>query len=388
METKSLLEMRKFVAPEFVFGQGALALAGQYAQNLGARKVMVVSDAGVKEAGWTDKVVASLKGQGLPVAVFSQVTPNPRHYEVMEGAEVFKEEGCNSIVAIGGGSPMDCAKGIGIVAAQGGNILDYEGIDRVSLPIPPLICLPTTSGSGAEVSQFCIISDQTRKIKIGIVSKATVPDVALIDPETTTTMDDYLTACTGLDALVHAIEAYVSNTSSPITDRHALAAIGLVNRHLIHAMNHPQDLQARAKIALACLEAGLAFSNAILGAVHALAHSLGGLLDVIHGECNAILLEQVIRYNFPVAEDRYRDIAVALGIDAAGLRGEELLQSLLEHLAALRRAAGINKTLCDLGVKPQHLEALAMAAYNDACLVTNPREAGPEDLVAILKNAL
>lgn len=388
METNSLLEMRKFVAPEFVFGQGALALVGQYAHNLGARKVMVVSDAGVKEAGWTDKVVASLKDQGLPVVVFSQVTPNPRHYEVMEGVEVFKKEGCNSIVAIGGGSPMDCAKGIGIVAAQGGNILDYEGVDQVSLPIPPLICLPTTSGSGAEVSQFCIISDQTRKIKIGIVSKATVPDVALIDPETTTTMDGYLTACTGLDALVHAIEAYVSNTSSPITDRHALAAIELVNRHLIHAMNHPQDLQTRAKIALASLEAGLAFSNAILGAVHALAHSLGGLLDLTHGECNAILLEQVIRYNFPVAEDRYRDIALALGIDAGGLRGKELLQALLEHLAGLRRAAGINQTLSDMGIKSQHLEALAMAACNDACLVTNPREAGPEDLVAILKNAL
>jgi len=382
------LEIRKFVAPEFVFGFGALALPGQYAKNLGARKVMVVSDAGVEEAGWTDKVVASLRDEGLPVVVFSQVTPNPRHDEVMEGAKVFKEEGCNSIVAVGGGSPMDCAKGIGIVAVQGGHILDYEGVDQVSLPIPPLICLPTTSGSGAEVSQFCIISDQVRKLKIAIVSKATVPDVALIDPETTTTMDGYLTACTGLDALVHAIEAYVSNTSSPITDRHALAAIGLVNENLINAINSPQDLMVRGKVALASLEAGLAFSNAILGAVHALAHSLGGFLDLSHGECNAILLEHVVRYNFPVAEDRYRDIAIALGIDAAGLRGEELLQALLEQLAVLRRTAGINKTLCDLGVKPQHLEALAMAACNDVCLVTNPREAGPEDLVAILKNAL
>lgn len=388
METNYLLEMRKFVAPEFVFGLGALALPGQYAKNLGARKVMVVSDAGVEEAGWTDKVVASLENEGLSVVVFSQVTPNPRHYEVMEGAALFMEKGCDSIVAVGGGSPMDCAKGIGIVAAQGGHILDYEGVDQVSLPIPPLICLPTTAGSGAEVSQFCIISDQIREVKIAIVSKATVPDVALIDPEATTTMDSYLTACTGLDALVHAIEAYVSNTSSPITDRHALAAIGLVNENLTNAINYPQDLLVRGKVALASLEAGLAFSNAILGAVHALAHSLGGLLDLPHGECNAILLEHVVRYNFYAVEDRYRDIAIALGIDAAGLQGDDLLQALLEHLVDFRRAAGVTRTLSDLGVTSQNLEKLALAAYNDACLVTNPREAGPEDLVTILENAL
>ena len=388
MDYRSLLEMRKFVAPEFIFGRGALKLAGQYAANLGSRKVLVVSDAGVTAAGWTDLVLENLHQAGLSTVAFSQVTPNPRDYEVMAGTALFREEACDSIVAVGGGSPMDCAKGIGIVAAQGGHILDYEGVDRISAPIPPLICLPTTSGSGAEVSQFCIISDQRRKVKIAIVSKAAVPDVALIDPEATVTMDAWLTACTGLDALVHAIEAYVSNTSSPITDRHALAAIELLSQNLIGAINAPHDLQLRGKAALASVEAGMAFSNAILGAVHAMAHSLGGLLDLPHGACNAILLEHVISYNFCKAEDRYRDIAQAMGVDAAGLRGNDLLQALLAQLADLRRAAGVTQTLGDLGVTPADLENLALAAYNDACLITNPREAGPEDLANIYERAL
>ena len=383
-----ILEMRKFVAPEFVFGAGALDLAGQYAINLGVSKVLLVTDEGVSQAGWAGRVCQSLEKAALPFVLFQDVKPNPRAEQVMSGAAIFKESGCDAIVAVGGGSPMDCAKGIGIVAAAGGHILDYEGADKVQVPIPPLICLPTTAGSAADVSQFSIISDSQRAVKIAIVSKAVVPDVSLIDPLTTTTMDPYLTACTGLDVLTHAVEAYVSTANSPITDLHALEAVRLVSENLVETVRNPDDQLLRAKMMLASLDAGLAFSNAILGAVHAMAHSLGGFLDLPHGECNALLLEHVVEYNFPAATDRYRDIARALNVEVRELDDEDLLAALLSRLRALRRGCGVSRSLGELGVDLQSLPILAEKACADVCLVTNPRHAEHSDVVAIYEKAL
>lgn len=191
---ESELELRKFVAPEFIFGFGALKLAGRYAKNLGASRILVVTDPGVMAAGWTDQVIGSLILEDLPFVIYSEVTPNPRAEEVMRGAEVYKNTGCNLIMAVGGGSVMDCAKGIGIVVTNKKHILEFEGIDRIAIPIPPLICIPTTGGTSADVSQFAIISNTQAKNKIAIISKAVVPDVSLIDPLTLTTMDNYLAA--------------------------------------------------------------------------------------------------------------------------------------------------------------------------------------------------
>ncbi|MCB2185010.1 MAG: iron-containing alcohol dehydrogenase [Deltaproteobacteria bacterium] len=388
MVESDILALRKFVAPEIVYGAGALDLAGQYAANLGAGKVLLVSDEGVAQAGWTGLVAQSLREAGLPLVLFTDVSPNPRTDEVMAGTGLFEQTGCDAIVAVGGGSPMDCAKGIGIVAANGGHILDYEGADKVEVPIPPLICLPTTAGSSADVSQFCIISNLAKEVKIAIVSKAVVPDVALIDSLTTTTMDPYLTACTGLDALTHAVEAYVSTANSPLTDLHALEAIRLISQNLVQTVQNPRDKRHRGRMMLASLEAGLAFSNAILGAVHALAHSLGGFLDLPHGECNAILLEHVVAYNFPAARPRYRQVAAALGVEVQGLLDDELLAALVARLRNLREACGVTRTLRQLGVGPQNLGTLAEMACADVCLVTNPRPAQHADVVGIYQNAL
>jgi len=263
-------ELRKFVAPEFIFGNGALSLAGRYALNFGARKPLVVTDPGVIDAGWTRKIIAELEAAQLDYAVFSAVSANPRDTEVMEGARFYAEEGCDVIIAVGGGSPMDCAKGIGVICTNQRNILDFEGVDNVPVPCPPLICIPTTAGTSADVSQFAIINDTDRKSKFAIISKAMVPDISLIDPATTLTMDGYLTACTGIDALVHAMEAAVSTANSPITDIHAFQAIRLIRRYLPQVIRSPDDPELREHLMLASLEAGLAFSNASLGAVHAL----------------------------------------------------------------------------------------------------------------------
>ena len=384
----SLLELRKFVIPEFIFGEGARNLAGRQARNLGAQKVLVVTDNGLLQASWTQDVISRLKEAGLRCALFSDVSSNPRETEVMAGAELYAREGCDALIAIGGGSPMDCAKGIGVVASNKRHILEFEGVDKVEHPGPPLICTPTTAGSSADVSQFAIINDTTRKLKIAIVSKAMVPDTALIDPVVTTTMDAELTAYTGLDALTHAIEAYGSNAHSPVTDLHALEAIRLVAKHLHAATTRPNDLKIRAGMMLGSMYAGFAFSNAILGATHAMSHSLGGLLDLPHGLCNAILLEHVTAYNFRAAPARYKAVARALGADVAdNAPDDEALALLLDALEALKTKVGITANLSDLGVRPEDLDKLAAHAMQDACMLTNPRQADIEDIKTIFRSA-
>lgn len=380
--------MRKFVVPEMVYGDQACLLAGQAAAKFALSKVLVVSDPSVCKAGWTNMVIESLHKAEIATALFDGVSPNPRDYEVMQGVERYHAERCNGIVAVGGGSPMDCAKGIGIACSNGGSILDYEGVDQISLPIPPLICIPTTAGTAADISQFAIITNTAESKKIAIISKSVVPDLALIDPRTTTSMNASLTASTGLDALVHAIEAYVSTASSPFTDLTALNAIKLIMTHLPTAVTSPHDLEARAGMTLASTEAGMAFSNASLGAVHAMAHSLGGLLDAPHGECNALLLEHVIRFNFSAAEERYHQIAQAMGFARSDDDMAHAQDALTAGIRQFRMQVGVQGSLADRGVTAAAIPQLARFAMQDACMVTNPRCPSVEDIEKIYAAAL
>lgn len=381
-------ELRKFVAPEYIFGVGARNLAGRYARNLGARKVLVVSDPGVVAAGWPGDVTESLEAEGLSFALFTDVSPNPRAEQVMAGAEVYRAEKCNAIVAVGGGSPIDCAKGIGIVSSNKKHILLFKGVDQVQLPMPPLICVPTTGGTSADVSQFAIITDLVERVKIAIISKSVVPDLALIDPLTLTSMDPFLTACTGLDALTHGIEAFVSNASSPMTDLHALEAIRLLAKHLADSIRNPRDVELRVKIMEGSLLAGLAFSNAILGATHAMAHSLGGEKDAPHGECNAILLDHVIEFNFPSSPERFERIAEAMGIDLRGMTPSAKKNALLEKVREIKKAAGLDLVLNRLGVSRSDLPILSDKALRDPCMMTNPRRPNRRDIEVIYEESL
>jgi alcohol dehydrogenase len=383
-----LYEMRKFVVPEFIFGVGARHRVGYYARNLRARKILIVSDPGVIQAGWVDDVEAALNDVGIGHVLFHDVTPNPRHHEVRAGARFYAEERCDVIVAVGGGSVMDCAKGIGIVHSNGRDIRDFEGVDRVEIPGPPLICIPTTAGTAAEISQFCLIKDQERLTKFAIISKSMLPDVALIDPQTTTTMPRHLAACTGIDALTHALEALVSTASSPMADVHALAAIELCWNNIERAVTHPEDFSALENMMLGSLHAGMAFSNASLGAVHALAHSLGGLEDLPHGECNALVLSHVIRFNLNASPDRYDQVARLIGIDMHNTTAHQRGELIASKLAELGERVGIAAKLSDLGVRTVDVPQLASRAMHDACLVTNPRKANIDDIKTIYGEAL
>jgi alcohol dehydrogenase class IV len=267
---------------------------------------------------------------------------------------------------------MDCAKAIGIVHANGRHVLEFEGVDRVDAPGPPMICIPTTAGTSSDVSQFVIISNRFENRKVAILSKGVVPDVALVDPEPTTTMDPYLTACTGMDAMVHALEALVSTAGSYLTDMHAREAIRRLYRYLPEAIARPDDIAMRQEVVFGSLAAGLAFSNASLGAVHAMAHSLGGMFDLPHGECNSLLVDHVMRYNWSGSGDRYRDLADIFQVPVRGLSSSEACEAVTQAVARFKTRIGITGNLGQRGLKKEDIPQLARMAVNDPCMATNP----------------
>ncbi|HWQ63981.1 MAG TPA: alcohol dehydrogenase-like regulatory protein ErcA [Methanospirillum sp.] len=381
-------ELRKFVAPEFIIGEDARLLAGRYAKNYSVSHVMVVTDDHMLKTGWISSILESLTVEGIRYTIFSDVLPNPRDYEVMKGADLYRKSGCDALVAIGGGSPIDCAKGIGIVVNNHSHILDYEGVDNIPVSSPPLICIPTTAGSAADVSQFAVINDSRKKVKITIISKKIVPDISLIDPVPLTTLPKELTAHTGMDAIVHSIEAYVSNASSPVTDIHALESIRIMSTYLPLAYQNPENLHYRYQTLLGSLLAGLAFSNASLGIVHAMAHSLGGEYDLPHGECNALLLESAIEFNFSACPERYLSIGRTLGVEYQSLDTEQCKRELIQALTKLRESVGIVQRFRQIGVSRDSIPELARNAIHDPCLATNPREPDIRDIEQIYARAL
>ena len=383
----SSCELRKFVIPEIITGVDAGLLIGRYLGHFGANKPMVVTDKGVRKLEWFQKIEEEIRNHVKSYIIFDDVTPNPKDMEVMAGASLFLDQRCDLVIAVGCGSPMDCAKGISIVTTNGGFILDYEGVDEVELPGPPLICIPTTAGTSADVSQFAIILDTSEMVKIAIISKKVVPDLALIDPIPLMDMDPYLTACTGMDALTHAIEAYVSNAQSILTDIHALEAIKFIAENIGEAVSEHRTIETMCRMMFGSIEAGLAFSNASLGAVHAMAHSLGGLYDLPHGECNSILLGHVIEANFDSAPHRYRKIAEQMNISIRGLTDSKVKTSLLDRINHMREDIGIPPYII-LENEDADVDRLAENALNDPCMVTNPRILGKDEVKGIYERVI
>lgn len=367
------LELRKFVCPEIITGIDARFLTVRYLSNFGAKRPLIVTDSCVQHLPWFEETVKTMQDACETIEIFSNISSNPRDYEVHEGERIFREKKCDVLIAVGGGSPIDCAKGISILAANGGNILDYEGVDMIHNDGPPLICIPSTAGAAADVSQFAIICDSYKKLKITIISKKVVPDLALLDPIPLLTMDPYLTACTGMDALTHAIEAYVSNAYSDLTDVHAVEAIRLICENIEASVQKKRTVETMYGMMMGSLNAGLAFSNASLGAVHAMAHSLGGLTDAPHGECNSILLEPVIDFNFSSCEIKYTRIASLMGISVENMTNEDVKNALLRKIAELRESLHIPSIKTIDNLSGELIQELAVRAIHDPCLITNPK---------------
>ena len=380
--------LAKFHAPEIVFGPGALAELGHCAGRLGARRPFLVTDPGLIEEGWVDEALAYLRQRGLHPATWHDVTPNPKDTEIEAAFERYAESGSDVIIGLGGGSCIDAAKGVAVLSGNGGRILGYEGVDKVVRPIPPTVMVPSTSGTGADVSQFAVVTDTAAHTKITIISRTLVPEISVIDPRLLTTMPDWLNAATGLDALTHAIEAFVSRAHNLLTDNHALNAVSLITRHLLPAQLRPHDTGPRQAMAQASLEAGMAFTNAILGATHAMSHQVGGLLDLPHGVVNAVLLPHVIRFNAQAWPEPFVPVAAATGISTKGVPAGDVALLLAERVRDLADEAGVPKRLAALGVSADMLPQLARTTMKDACLATNPREAGIDDIEALFRAAL
>lgn len=377
----------KFLVPEIVFGPGMLSELGSAVRRMGGNRALLVSDEGVIAAGWVDRAVSHLRDAGVDLRIWHSVTPNPKDHEVEQGHATFRESQCDVVVAVGGGSCIDAAKAIAILTSSGGRIADYAGIDRVPGPVPPLIMAPSTAGSGADVSQFCVITDTARRMKLTIADRSLVPNVSVVDPTLLSTMSPELTAHTGIDALSHAIEAYVSLAANFLSDDHALAAIRGITEHLPVAVEQPDNPGARVGLARASLHAGLAFGNALLGATHAISHQIGGYLDIPHGLLNAILLPHVIRFNGPACPQRYADVAAAMGV-APGLRPEEAADCTAERVRLLADKLGIPAGLECVGVGAQDIPRFAEQALTDAYIATNPRVVTTQDVAALCRAAL
>jgi len=378
----------KFVTPEIIFGTGSLNQVGECCSRLGSSRVFLVADPGVMNFGWVEKAIAFLKEAGLNYQLWTDFSANPRDYEVEEGALLYTNTGCDAVMAVGGGSAIDAAKAVATLSTNKGKIHDFEGIDMINEPLPPLIVVPSTAGSGAEVSQFAIISDSNRKIKMTIISKSLVPDIAVSDPLILSTVSGKVTAHTGMEALSHAIEAYLSLAATDMTDIHALHAIKLISANLRSSVASQVDETAKIAMGKASLHAGIAFSNAVLGLAHAMTHQVGGLLDLPIGTISAVLLPYVMRFNLIACVDKYASIAKAMGAQTNNLSTREAAEKAIDMVQQLARDVGIPSGLAELGLPEESIPNLSRNATNDACFITNPRDADEEDIINIFRSAL
>ena len=371
-----------------LFGPGCSKEVGERAHNLGAKKVLIVTDEGLFKFGVADTIASYLKAANVDYHIFPGAEPNPTDINVLKGVQAYNDNQCDFIISLGGGSSHDCAKGIGLVTAGGGNIRDYEGIDKSTVPMTPLIAINTTAGTASEMTRFCIITNTDTHVKMAIVDWRCTPLMAIDDPKLMVAKPAGLTAATGMDALTHAVEAYVSTAANPITDACAEKAITMISQWLSPAVANGENIEARDAMSYAQYLAGMAFNNASLGYVHAMAHQLGGFYNLPHGVCNAILLPHVCEFNLIACPDRYAKIAELMGIDIQHLTVNEAAYAAINAIRELSVSIGIPSGLAELNVKESDLSVMAENAQNDACMLTNPRKANHAQVVEIFKAAM
>jgi alcohol dehydrogenase len=370
-----------------LIGEGAVEQACDHAKQAGFTQGLIVTDKPLVELGYAAQLQQLLADRGVKSCIYDGVQPNPTTSNVEAGLALLKENNCDFLLSLGGGSPHDCAKAIALVASNGGDIRDYEGVDQSAKPQLPLISINTTAGTASEITRFCIITDENTHIKMAIVDKHVTPILSVNDPALMKNMPAGLTAATGVDALTHAVEAYVSTAANAITDACALKAVTIIANNLATAVKDGTNMAARDQMAYAQLLAGMAFNNASLGYVHAMAHQLGGFYDLPHGVCNAILLPHVQRFNSQVAAGRLKDVAAAMGIDVQGMNDDEGARACIAAIEALAKEVGIPAGLKDLKVKEEDFAELATNAMKDACGLTNPIQPTHEQVVGIFAAA-
>lgn len=384
-----MLEKRRiYLPPLSLVGPGVVSELGEELRSCGYKKILVVTDQILNKIGVVKSVTDMLVANNLEFVVFDEVQPNPTCKNVNDGLAILQENGCDFILTIGGGSPQDCGKAVGILATNGGDIRDFEGIHVSKKKSLPIAAINTTAGTASEVTINYVITDEARKIKMVMVDKNCLVSIAVNDPELMLNKPAALTAATGMDALTHAVEAYVTVGANHWTDNLAIYAIKLIGESLRDAVKDGQNIEARSKMAWGQFIAGQAFSNCGLGFVHSAAHQLGGKYNLPHGVCNAVLLPHVERFNKETSIEKFGDIARALGVDTTGMSADAAADAALDAISKLSTDVGIPSGLAELGVKKEDLEAMAKDALADVCAGGNPKAVSLEDAVKIYEAAM
>lgn len=374
-----------YIPPVNLMGRGCLKELKEPIRKLGCKKALVVSDGFLKKNGTVEKVTAILDAVNIGYAVYTEAKPNPTIDNVNKGLELLQKENCDFIVSVGGGSPQDCGKAIAVLAANGGQITDYEGINKSARKSLPIVAITTTAGTSAEVTINYVITDEKRHVKMIMVDSNTLAEITVNDPELMLEKPAALTAATGMDALTHAVEAVVAKGAMDVTDATALYAIKQIFEYLPRAVKDGNDIEAREQMGYACFLNGIAFSNAGLGNVHAMAHQLGGLYDLPHGVCNAMLLPVVEEENAKHVPERFRLIAQAAGCDTKGKSDQQCVDDVIRKMKELSREVNIPESLKELGVDEPDFGLLAENAMKDACAGANPVFFDKERLMELFK---
>ncbi|WP_434778152.1 iron-containing alcohol dehydrogenase [Neisseria sp. Ec49-e6-T10] len=370
-----------------LIGPNSTTEIGMHIKDLGLQKALVVTDKVLTQNGIVEKVTQVLDNNSIKYAVFNDIKPNPTMKNVHDGLDAYQNNKCDFIISIGGGSPQDAAKAIGILATNGGKIKDYEGIAKSKHKSAPIVAINTTAGTASEVTINYVITNEDTHVKMLMVDKNSLATIAVSDPLLMLEKPASLTAATGMDALTHAIEAYVSTGAYELTDVLALEAIKLIGESLEAAVKDGQNVEARSKMAYASYIAGMSFNNAGLGYVHSMAHQLGGQYDLPHGVCNAILLPYIEKFNAVATGDKLRKVAELLGEKTDGLSTQQANDKAIEAIKKLSQNIGIPQGLKGLGVKPEDFKTMAENALKDACTGSNPREVTLEDTIALYQEA-
>lgn len=372
------------------FGPGARKELPEVVKRLGKNKALIVTDAGLVKFGVAKMVTDVLDEAGIPFEIFSDVKPNPTVSNVKNGIEAYKASGADFIIAIGGGSSIDTAKAVGIVInnPEFSDIVSLEGCAPTTHKSVPIVALPTTAGTAAETTINYVIIDEENHKKMVCVDPNDIPAVAIVDAELMYSLPASLTAATGMDALTHAIEGYITKGAWALSDMFEIEAIRMISRNLPTAVAEPSNPEARDAMAVAQYVAGMAFSNVGLGLVHGMAHPMGSLFDIPHGVANALLLPTIMEWNMAACLDKYPAIAEAMGVDISGMTREEAAQAACDAVKALAIKVGIPQHLSELGIAEKDIQALSEQAIADVCTPGNPRDVTIEDIVALYKKVL
>ena len=373
------------------FGPNSSTKTAEIIKDFNAKKVLIITDIDLPSTGIPDIIKYNLQENGLKAEVWAGIHPNPKDKDVHAGAKFFKDGHFDSIVAVGGGSAIDGAKAIRVIADNGGKIKDYEGNDKMKIKKTPLVAIATTAGTSAEADKLAVItSTETEGVlyKMGIFGWRILPDASINDPLLTTSLNKFYTAGTGMDVFTHAAEAIMSTGSTPFSDAMGLNAISLVTKWLKIAVEDGNNIEARSNMIYSVLFAGIAFNTALLGITHSISHPVGTYYDIHHGMCNAIILPKVCRFNFNESTGKLAQIAEAMHIDTTGMSTVEAANKAIEGIEKLLMEINAPHKLSELGVGTDKIEAMSIDAYNDFCSGTNPRKATVEDFKAIYESLI